>query len=368
MNRHGPVGIAVVGAGVISQQYLTNLTSFPDTRVHVVADLLESAASARAAEFEVPASGRPEVAFEHPDVELVVNLTIPAAHVDVGLAAIGAGKHVWNEKPLATDRVGARELLSAAEKAGVRVGGAPDTFLGPGSQAALRAISDGQIGSPLTGVFMFQTNGPEGWHPNPDFFYASGAGPLFDIGPYYLTTMVQCFGPVVEVAAIGSTSRDQRIIGSGPRAGEVFDVSVPTHVGVLLRFEDGRSAQGILSFDSPLSRQGFVEVTGTEATMSLPDPNRFDGEVGLWRSNTDAWDTTVVDEAKAGRGIGVLEMARAIRGDVPHRAGGDLAYHVLDIMCAIDEAVPSGTYVPVESRVERAAPLPVDWDPYATTL
>lgn len=366
--NNGPVGVALVGAGVISKQYLTNLTSFPDLNVVAVTDIVDEAATQRAEEFGVPVSGAPSVAYEHPDVEIVVNLTIPSAHHAVSMAAIAGGKHVFNEKPLTANREEARELLAAAEAGGVRVGAAPDTFLGPGLQTSFTQIRDGSVGTPLTGLFLFQSAGPEPWHPNPAFFYLPGAGPLFDIGPYYLTTLVQALGPVAEVAALGSTSHSQRVVGSGPKQGETFDVHVPTHVGVLLRFEGGQSAQGILSFQSPLPRGGFVEVSGTEAVMALPDPNRFDGEIRLRRPGTDDWEATVIDEAKATRGTGTLEMARAIRQGIPHRASGELAYHVLDIMCSVEDAVASGGYVSVESTVEPAQLLPDDWDPHVATV
>lgn len=364
----GRVGVGVIGAGVISRQYLGNLTAFPDVEVHAIGDVRESVSKERAEEYGVPAYGAPSVVLDHPGVEIVVNLTIPAAHAEVGMAAIDAGKHVWNEKPLATDKDGANALLAAADAAGVRLGGAPDTFLGPGLQTGLRVLAEGRAGRPLSGIFMFQTNGPEAWHPNPDFLFAPGGGPLFDVGPYYLTTMVQIFGAVTEVAAIGSRCRDQRTIGSGPRAGESFNVNVPTNVSVLLRFASGASAQGVLSFDSPLPRQGFVEVTGTDATVAFPDPNAFGGAVRVWPSGADDWEATEVGPAKASRGIGVLEMARAIRSGEPHRASGELMNHVLDIMCAAEEAIVEERYVPVTSKVDRAAPLPGGWDPFVATL
>lgn len=364
----GPVGVALVGAGTISKQYLDNLSSFADINVVAVTDIIEESAGDRAEEFGVAVWGIPQVAYEHPDVEIIVNLTVPSAHHEVGMAALAAGKHVYNEKPVASNRAQAQELLNAASAAGRRLGGAPDTFLGPGLQASFTEIQNGTIGEPQTGLFLFQMAGPEPWHPNPDFFYAPGGGPLFDIGPYYFTTLVQCFGSVTGVAAMGSMALPQRVIGSGPRAGETFDVHVPTYVGVQMRFEGGQVAQGVLSFQSPLPRSGFVEVSGTDAVIALPDPNTFGGEVRIRRSDSDDWETARVTEARARRGTGVVEMARAIRNDVPHRADGELIYHVLDIMCATDEAVASGGYVTVESRVKPADLLPQDWDPHAATL
>jgi predicted dehydrogenase len=366
--RTGPVGIGIIGAGVISGTYLENLTAFPDVRVHAVGDLFPEAAAARAAEHGVPRHGGIDAVLEDPDVEIVVNLTIPAAHVEVSLAAISAGKHVWSEKPVALDREGGQRLLGAADAAGVRLGCAPDTFLGAGLQAALKALARGDVGTPLTALTLMQSPGPESWHPNPAFLFQTGAGPLFDIGPYYLTALVQAFGPVASVAAISSKSRDRRVVGSGPRAGESFDVTVPTHVSALTRFHGGQSAQSTFSFDSPLSRQGFVEITGTEATLALPDPNDFDGDVKIRRRGSEDWEVLTSTKALSTRGTGVLEMARAIRAGRPHRVQGALAHHVVDVMVSIDESARTGAFVPVTSTVEAAAPLPDDWDPTARTV
>lgn len=363
----GPVGVGVIGAGVISDTYIKNLTSFPDVVVHAIGDLRPEAAKAKAEEFGIASHGSPEVVLTHPDVEIVVNLTIPVAHVEVALAAVAAGKHVWSEKPFAMDRDSGAKLLATAADAGVRLGCAPDTFLGPGLQTARRLIEKGDIGTPLTALTLFQSPGPESWHPNPAFLFQEGAGPLFDIGPYYLTALVQLFGPVGAVAGLGSTSRPTRTIGSGPLAGTDFDVTVPSHVSMIAKFEGGQSSQSIFSFDSPLGRHGFVEITGTEATLSLPDPNRFDGEIKLIRRDGE-WETVADVKAPAERGTGVLDMARAIRADRPHRATGDLAHHVVDVMVSVSESVDSGAFVDVTSTVTVPETLPETWDPFATTV
>lgn len=368
MAKTGPVGVGVIGAGVISNTYLANLTSFADIQVLAIGDIFAAAAIQRASEYGIEAAGGVDVVLGHPDVEIVVNLTIPVAHAEVAGQAIAAGKHVWNEKPLTLDRASAATLLGDAEQAGLRVGCAPDTFLGAGLQAASRVIERGDIGDPLTGLVLFQSPGPESWHPNPAFLFQEGAGPLFDIGPYYVTALVQQFGPVARVTAIGGKSREKRMIGSGPKAGEEFDVTVPTHVSALVSFESGQSASCIFSFDSAMPRT-VLEVNGTEATLVLPDPNRFDGEVGLRRKGRDlSVETVAATTELSSRGTGVLDLARALRADVPHRAQGALAYHVLDVMVSISEAVGSGNYVDVDSTVEVAALLPEDWDPEAATL
>jgi predicted dehydrogenase len=367
-NGRGPVGVAVIGAGNISKQYLDNLTVFPDLVVHVIADLFEDAAAARAKEYNIGQSGGVDAALNHPDVEIIVNLTIPAAHVEVATAAVNAGKHVWTEKPFSLDRESGLGLLKAADAAGMRLGCAPDTFLGAGLQTARRLIERGDIGTPLTAMTTFQTPGPESWHPNPAFLFQSGAGPLFDMGPYYLTALVQTFGSVRKVAAVGSKSKQVRAIGSGPKAGEEFTVEVPTHVSAMAQFEGGQSSHSVFSFESPRQRMGFVEITGTEATISLPDPNYFDGEVKLWRAGDENWTPVPATGPANGRGMGVLDMARSIRAGLPHRATGNLAYHVLDTMVSMHESVESGTFVDVESSAPTSPALPEDWDPTASTF
>lgn len=364
----GPIGVGLIGAGTISKQYLENLTTFPDIVVHSIGDVYEPVAEERAREFGIETWGGVVATLEHPDVEIVINLTIPAAHVEVALAAVAAGKHVWSEKPFSLDRASGLLLLAAAERSGVRLGSAPDTFLGAGLQTARRMIERGDIGVPLTALTLMQSPGPESWHPNPAFLFQEGAGPLFDIGPYYLTALMQTFGSVRRVAALGSKSRDTRVIGSGPKAGERFDVTVPSHVSALAEFEGGQSSQSIFSFDSPMDRHGFVEVTGTEGTMSFPDPNNFDGEIRVKRAGEAEWASYPARGSASSRGSGVLEMGRAIRAGRPHRATGELAYHVLDTMVSISESIESHCFVEVASSITPAPTLPEDWDPTAATL
>ncbi|HAG58671.1 MAG TPA: oxidoreductase [Arthrobacter bacterium] len=366
--KTGPVGVGIIGAGVISKEYLDNLTSFPDVQVVAIGDLFEEAAAARAAEYGVPVHGGVEAVLGNPDVEIVINLTIPAAHVEVATRAVNAGKHVWSEKPFSLDRESGLGLLKTADAAGVRLGCAPDTFLGAGLQTARRMIERGDIGAPLTALTLMQSPGPESWHPNPAFLFQDGAGPLFDIGPYYLTTLVQTFGSIRRVAAFGSKSKETRVIGSGPKAGEKFAVTVPTHVSSILEFEGGESAQSIFSFDSPFKRAGFVEITGTEATIAFPDPNRFDGNVRICATGSDDWTTVPSIGSTAGRGAGVLEMARALREGRPHRAQGELAFHVLDTMASIAESIDARAFVDVASSAAPVPALPEDWDPNAATL
>lgn len=363
----GPVGVGIIGAGVISGTYIENLTSFADTELLAISDLYPEIAEAKAAEYGVPLWGGNDVVLNNPDIELVINLTPPAVHTEVCGSAIAAGKHVWSEKPLGLDRPSGKALVEAAEAAGLRLGCAPDTFLGSGLQAVNGVIASGAIGTPLSALFLMQQPGPDRWHPNPAFLFQEGAGPLFDIGPYYFTALVQIFGPVESVAAVGSKARDRRTIMAGPKAGEEFDVTVPSQTAALLRFESGQSLTLVLSFDSAVPRI-LLEVTGTEASLQLPDPNMFGGEIKLRKPDADDWELVEDTKPKSARGTGALDLVRAIREDRPHRATGALAYHVLDVMVSVAESSATGQFVTVESTVQPAEPLPADWDPLAATV
>ena len=360
-----PFGVAVVGCGNISKQYLKNLAGFPDVRVLFCADVDLDRAKAQASAYDVPAAGSVQQALDHPGVQLVVNLTIPASHAEVASAAIAAGKHVWNEKPLAPDTAAGRALLDQAAKAGVRVGCAPDTVLGAGIQSARRLIAAGAIGTPISALTLLQGPGPESWHPDPEFLFAKGAGPLFDLGPYYLSVLATLFGPATRVAAVGRKARDTRVIGSGPRAGTEFTVQVPTYISALAEYAGGQAASMLFSWDSPLHRAGFVEITGTEATLAVPDPNQFDGDLRVRRADDDEWTVVASAGAAAGRGSGVVDMVRAINQGKPHRASGEMALHVLEMMTAIEKSASTAAFEPVESVFEVPDALAEEWDPYA---
>lgn len=362
------VGVGIIGAGNISTQYLENLTSFADVEVRMVADVRLDRAQAQAQAYGVPSAGTVDELLARDDIEIVLNLTIPAVHAEVGHQIVAAGKHVWSEKPIATDHASAAELLAAAEAKGMRVACAPDTVLGAGIQSALRAIARGDIGEPLTATTMFHVPGPEAWHPDPDFLYATGAGPLFDMGPYYVTTLVHALGAASRVQAVSSKSLEKRTIASGPRAGVAFPVEVPTHHAALIEFRGGQSAQSTFSFQHALPRAGFVEINGTLGTISLPDPNNFDGESTLWRYGQDEPTTIPATGSTWGRGTGVVELARAIREGRPERASGAVAMHVLDVLLAVRDAAESGAALDVASVVDAPPPLPEDFDPAASTL
>ena len=211
---------------------------------------------------------------------------------------------------------------------------------------------------------MLQGPGPESWHRDPEFLFAKGAGPLFDLGPYYLSVLATLFGPATRVAAVGRRSRDTRVIGSGPRAGTEFTVEVPTYISALAEYAGGQTASLLFSWDSPLDRAGFVEITGTEATLAVPDPNRFDGDLRVRRAREAEWTVIPSAGAAAGRGTGVVDMARAIRRGEPHRASGEMALHVLEIMTAIERSVSGAGFEAIESVFEMPAALDPEWDPY----
>jgi predicted dehydrogenase len=360
---------------MISDTYLDNLTGFPDVRVVILGGRNPARARAQAEKYGIAESGTGDDVLSHPDVEIVVNLTVPAVHAEVTSDAVAAGKHVWSEKPISIDRESGRALLAQAEAAGVLVGVAPDTVLGQGVQTARRAIARGDIGVPLSAQTVMQYAGPDIFHPNPEFLFAEGAGPLFDVGPYYLTTLVHIFGPFAMVAAVGSKARATRTVQAGDRAGTEFPVDVPTHVGAIARFAGGGVSQSVFSFESPLTRMGVVEITGTEGTLVVPDPNLFTGEVRITRAPALAaiaqdpvWEVVPLSGVLAGRGTGVLDMARAIRTGSRPLASGALGYHVLDTLMAMDESVASGRTVEISSTVDAIPLVAEDWDPFAATL
>lgn len=371
------VGIGIIGVGVISDTYLENLGRFPDVEVLIVGDLLLDRAQAQAEKHGVPAFGSADDVLSHPGVDLVINLTIPAVHIEVSRKAIAAGKHVWTEKPLGLDREGAAELLREADAAGLRVGSAPDTLLGPAFQAARRAIDDGIIGRPLFAQTVFQTQGPDMWHPSPAFLFAEGAGPLLDMGPYYFSALVSVLGPVERVAAVGSKAREEREIHTGPNAGTTFPVEVPSSIQIVTAFEQGASAQSLLSFDSALERHGVVEIHGTEGSIVIADPNQFAGRIayvkplGVIRdgmSFEQEWIEISHEDIEVGRGMGALDMVRAIAAGRPHVASGELGFHVLDILLSAQESAATGQTVVVESTVAPVPLLPEGFDPFAATL
>jgi predicted dehydrogenase len=376
MSTSGPVGVGVVGAGMISDQYLTSLTQYPDVNVVTIGDLDTDRAAAQAAKYGVAQSGTAQSVLANDEVEIVVNLTIPAAHVEVSTAALNAGKHVWSEKPIGIDRDAASGLVDLASERGLLLGVAPDTVLGPSWQTAKRAIQAGIIGKPLSAVTSFQSQGPDWFHPGPEFLFAKGAGPLFDIGPYYLSALVHLLGPITQVVAMGTKAHEVRTIRTGPRAGTEFPVEVPTHISVISTLGGDVSVSSLMSTDTPLFRHGVFEINGTEGTIVLGDPNYFGGTpIKLYRPLQDITrgfeqePEIIAEEGPlSGRGVGTLTMARTIRGGDLHVATGELGYHVLDTMVSIEESIEDHAFVDIASTITTIPALAADFDPFKPTL
>lgn len=349
------VGIGIIGAGYISDTYLTNcMTMFDNLHVVGIADLMMDRARSQAAAYGVEAFAVEDL-LTHPDVEIVVNLTIPAAHADVAVQAVNAGKSVYNEKPLTATREQGRALLNRAQEQGVRVGGAPDTFLGGGMQTARQLLDDGAIGTPVAATGMLLLSGHERWHPNPDFYYQPGGGPLFDMGPYYLAALLSLLGPVERVSGTASKSQPTRTIASGPRAGEVIPVDTPTHIQAALDFAGGATASLITSFDVWETNHSSLMLYGSDGTLRLPDPNTFGGPVELLRSGSQAWEPIelIYGNTENSRGLGVSDMVGALRDGTSHRASGEMAYHIVDVMHAVLESSEQGRLISIKSTFER---------------
>lgn len=358
------VKVGIIGTGNIFGRYVEKCRAFPILDIVACADIDQRKAREKSEAFDVPRACSVEDVLSDPDIELVINLTVPGAHAEVSLAAIEAGKHVYSEKPLAVTREDGQQVLAAAREKGVRVGCAPDTFLGGGLQTCRKLIDEGWIGQPVAATAFFVQHGPESWHPNPDFFYQVGAGPLFDMGPYYLTALISLLGPVKRLAGSARISFAERIATSEEQRGRRIPVEVPTHVAGVLDFAGGPIATLITSFDVWASRLPRIEVYGSEGTLSAPDPNVFGGPVRVRRAGAEEWsDIPLTHSAEVGRGIGVADMAYALRRDRPHRARGDVAFHVLDVMQALGESSEMGRFVEVTSDCARPAPLPMGLNP-----
>ncbi|TQS69924.1 Gfo/Idh/MocA family oxidoreductase [Rhodobacteraceae bacterium] len=353
-----PTGIGVIGCGVISDIYLRNIARFSQLALVGVADLDMEAARKRAHEHNTIALS-PEALLAREDVEIVLNLTIPAAHVAVGLAALEAGKHVYSEKPMAGTVADARRLMDAAQARGLRLGCAPDTFLGGSHQTARALVDAGRIGTPTAGTATLMLPGHEAWHPNPDFYYAgAGAGPMMDMGPYYVTAMINLLGPVRRVTAFGARGRDTRVIATGPRAGQTIPVEVPTHITGVMEFAGGALVQIVTSFDVTAHRHSPLELYGTKGALVIPDPNRFDGEVALFE---DGWTPQPLSHAYGDdnyRALGLADMAQGLREGRPHRASGALGLHALEVMEAISASAQDGRVITLDTTCDRPAPLP----------
>jgi predicted dehydrogenase len=343
---------------VISRHYAENAKAFDSFELVACADLDRGAAERLAAEHGLAVAAVDELVAD-PSVDLVLNLTPPSVHVAVIRQALAAGKHVYSEKPLATTTAEAGELVAEADRRGLRLGCAPDIFLGGAYQAARALVDEGAIGEPLSVSAAMLVGSQATWHPNPDIFFADGAGPLLDMGPYYLTAIVALLGPVRRVAGFASTRVRERAIEIGPRAGERFTAETPTHTAAVLELASGVTANLVASFEAVGQYVCELRIHGTEGVLALPDPNAFDGPVRLRRLR-DGWhDVPFASRGKQdSRGIGVHDLVEAITTDRPHRASGQLAHHVVDVARTILVAAAEGRTHDIATSVERPAPLP----------
>lgn len=351
--------VGLIGCGTISDAYFQAGRTFEILDIVACADLIDASARAKADKYGVQAMSVAELLAD-PTIEIVINLTIPKAHAEVARAALQAGKSVYNEKPLALRREEAQELLDLARERHLLIGGAPDTFLGAGLQTCRQLIDEGAIGAPIGGSAAMLGHGPENWHPNPDFFYQSGGGPMFDMGPYYLTALITLLGPIQRICGSARISLAERVITAGSRAGQKILVEIPTHIAGVLDFISGAIVTLTTSFDVWASEVPKIEIYGTEGTLSLPDPNTFGGPVRVRRAGESSWQDIPITRnyTRNSRGLGVADMAYALRSGRPARANGALAYHVLDAMHAFHDASDSGQYVSLTSTCERPDILP----------
>ncbi len=361
-----PVKVGVIGCGVISKVYFKVMKQFPLLDVVACADAVPERAQVCAVEHQIPHPCSVAELLADPEIELVVNLTIPAAHAQISTAVLKAGKSVYSEKPLATTREDGQRLVAAAKESGALLGSAPDTFLGGGLQTCRKLLDDGWIGEPVAAHASMQGHGPERWHPDPFFFYQPGGGPMLDMGPYYLTALVALLGPVQRVAGLTKTTFPERLSTSQPGIYRKIPVNTPTHVSGLLEFAGGVAATIVTSFDVWGTAQPPLELHGTLGSLRLPDPNTFDGPIWLRRAGEKEWSQVplLYGYTENSRGLGVADMALALRLDRGHRASGAMAYHILDIMQSFEESSRQRRHLEIESSCERPAPLPLDQHPF----
>jgi predicted dehydrogenase len=354
--------VGVIGCGVISGIYFQNLTQFDAVEVVSCADLNPAASQAVVEKYPSIKAVSTEEMLADSSIDIVLNLTQPQFHFEVMKAGIAAGKHVYGEKPLSVSFDDSVEMLRLADKAGVRVGCAPDTFLGAGIQTCRELIDQGAIGQPIGATAFFTTPGHERWHPAPEFYYKVGGGPMLDMGPYYMTALVNLMGPAKSVSGSARITYPQRTITSDPKNGTKIDVEIPTHISGTVDFANGAVATVMTSFDVWGARLPFIEIYGSEGSLSVPNPNNFGDPVQILTWDSGEWKDVPYSRpfSENSRGLGVADMAASISVGEPHRANGTMASHVLEILHAFGRSSDSGMRIDLASTCERPAPLPVD--------
>jgi predicted dehydrogenase len=355
-----PLRIGLIGCGAISNAYFKGLASFSKfAQITACADLDLERARAKASEHGVGKAGSVQELLGDPQVDAVLNLTIPGAHAAVNLQALKAGKHAYCEKPFSLTYQEGLTVLNEAQKQKLRVGCAPDTVLGGGIQTCRKLIDEGVIGQPVAATANMLCHGHEGWHPNPEFYYQAGGGPLFDMGPYYLTSLVTMLGPVKSVSALAKTTFKERLITSQPLHGRKIKVKTPTHLCGGLEFNNGVIGTVTMSFDVWAHHLPMLEIYGTEGSLQCPDPNTFGGEVQVWTTKKKEWETVPLTHSdQLGRGVGIAEMAYALQKRRQHRMNGELGLHIVEVMEAFHVSARAGRKITIESRCRQPEPLP----------
>jgi len=358
------VNVGVIGCGNISGAYLSASKIFPIIQVVACADINAQAAQEKAEEYDIEALTVEEI-LQREDIEIILNLTTPQAHTEVNLKTLHAGKHVHCEKPLAISKADGKRVIDLAMGKKLLVGCAPDTFFGGGLQTCRKIIDDGWIGKPVAGTAFMMCHGHESWHPNPGFYYLKGGGPLFDMGPYYLTALIHLLGPVKKVSAISAITFNERIATSKEQAGNVLPVEVPTHIAGTLEFHNGAIITMVMSFDVWRHSNHNIEIHGEHGSLQVPDPNGFDGPVYMNRPGIEDWQSVPLSHGYTDnmRVIGVVDMAYAIRYNRINRCSGTLAYHVLDVMEAFGESAANSKHIILESTTSQPAALPLGLNP-----
>lgn len=353
------INVGVIGCGKISDAYFQGIRRYNGLNVLACADLDEVRAREKARAFGIPRASSVEGLLSDPEIDVVVNLTIPIAHAEINQRILRAGKHAYTEKPFAVDAASGADVLRVAAAEQRRIGSAPDTFLGGGIQTCRKLIDDGAIGEPVAATAFMLCRGHETWHPSPAFYYQRGGGPMLDMGPYYLTALVNLLGPVRRVSGSVRRTFAERTITSQPLAGTQIRVEVPTHYAGTVDFASGPVATLVMSFDVYPHPLPAILIFGTEGSLEVPDPNTFGGDVRLARHGSAYEVVPPTHSVDRGRGTGLADMAYAIRSGRPHRANGELANHVLEVMDAFEKSSTAETQVKIQTTCERPAMLPL---------
>jgi len=350
----------MIGCGAISNAYFKGLAPFSHyAQITACADLDLERARKKASEYGVPKACSVRDLLDDPEIDAVLNLTIPGAHAEVNLQALKAGKHAYCEKPFSLTYKEGLKVLKEAQKRKLRMGCAPDTVLGGGIQTCRKLIDDGAIGRPVGATANMLCHGHESWHPNPEFYYQAGGGPLFDMGPYYLTSLVTMLGPVKSVSALAKTPFKERLITSQPLNGKKIKVATPTHLCGGLEFGQGVVGTVTMSFDVWAHQLPLLEIYGTEGSLHCPDPNNFGGEVRLWTTKKKEWENIPLTHSdQVGRGVGIADMADALRKRRPHRMNGEMGLHIVEVMEAFHASARAGRKITMKSRCRQPGPLP----------